>query len=62
VIAPILLVHGGQDRVVPSSHGEWLARRCPSAELWLHPEDGHISILNQCAAAMAWLREHANGG
>ncbi len=62
VIAPILLVHGGQDRVVPSSHGEWLARCCPSAELWLHPEDGHISILNQGAAAMAWLREHANGG
>ncbi len=62
VIAPILLVHGGQDRVVPSSHGEWLARRCHSAELWLHPEDGHISILNQGAAAMAWLREHTNGG
>jgi pimeloyl-ACP methyl ester carboxylesterase len=62
LVAPILLVHGGQDRVVPSSHGEWLARRCPSAELWLHPEDGHISILNQGAAAMAWLRERANGG
>jgi pimeloyl-ACP methyl ester carboxylesterase len=62
VIASVLFVHGGQDRVVPSSHGEWLARRCPSAELWLHPEDGHVSILNQGAAAMAWLREQANGG
>jgi pimeloyl-ACP methyl ester carboxylesterase len=62
VIAPVLLVHGGQDRVVPSSHGEWLSRRCPSAELWLHPEDGHISVLGSSAAAMAWLREHANGG
>jgi pimeloyl-ACP methyl ester carboxylesterase len=61
-IAPILLVHGGRDRVVPSSHGEWLARRCPSAELWLRPDDGHISILNQGAAAMAWLREHAEWG
>jgi pimeloyl-ACP methyl ester carboxylesterase len=62
VIAPVLFVHGGRDRVVPSSHSEWLARRCPSAELWLRPEDGHISILNQGAAAMGWLREHANGG
>ncbi len=62
VIAPVLFVHGGRDRVVPSSHSEWLARRCPSAELWLRPDDGHISILNQGAAAMGWLREHANGG
>jgi pimeloyl-ACP methyl ester carboxylesterase len=62
VTAPTLLLHGGRDRVVPSSHGEWLARRCPSAELWLRPDDGHISILNQSAAAMGWLREPAGRG
>ncbi len=61
VVAPILFLHGGRDRVVPSSHGEWLARRCPSAELWLRPDDGHISALNSGAAAMDWLREHADG-
>ena len=59
-IVPVLFVHGGQDRVVPSSHSEWLARRCPSAQLWLCPEDGHISVLDSSAAAMAWLREHAD--
>jgi hypothetical protein len=47
---------------VPSSHGEWLARRCPSAELWLRPEDGHISILNQSAAAYGVAPEHADRG
>jgi pimeloyl-ACP methyl ester carboxylesterase len=62
VIAPILFVHGGRDRVVPSSHSEWLARHCPSSELWLSPEDGHISVLGSSAAAMEWLREHAGGG
>jgi pimeloyl-ACP methyl ester carboxylesterase len=62
VIAPTLLLHGGRDRVVPSSHGEWLARRCPSAELWLSPDDGHISVLNSAAASMEWLREHADQG
>ena len=56
VITPTLLLHGGRDRVVPSSHGEWLAGRCPSAELWLCPDDGHISILNSSAAALDWLR------
>jgi pimeloyl-ACP methyl ester carboxylesterase len=62
VVAPVLFLHGGRDRVVPSSHGEWLARRCPSAELWLRPHDGHITILNRGASAMGWLQEHADGG
>jgi len=56
VTAPTLLLHGGRDRIVPSAHGEWLARRCPSAQLWMEPEDGHISILTSAVAAMEWLR------
>jgi pimeloyl-ACP methyl ester carboxylesterase len=59
VVAPTLLVHGGRDRVVPSSHGEWLARHCHSAELWLRPEDGHISVLLSGEEALGWLRERA---
>lgn len=55
----VLLLHGGRDRVVPSSHSEWLAARCPAAELRLCPDDGHISILNSSEAALGWLREHA---
>ncbi|MFC6023293.1 alpha/beta fold hydrolase [Plantactinospora solaniradicis] len=59
VVAPVLVLHGGQDRVVPGSHGDWLARRCPSAELRLSPDDGHISVLNSGAAALDWLATHA---
>jgi pimeloyl-ACP methyl ester carboxylesterase len=59
VTVPTLIVHGGQDRVVPSSHGAWLARRIPAAELWLRPADGHISVLDAGADALAWLRERA---
>src|ERR687890_2422366 len=59
VVAPALFLHGGRDRVVPAAHGEWLARRCPRSELWLRPEDGHISVLNHATAAMGWLTEHA---
>ena len=62
VTAPTLLLHGGRDRVVPASHGGWLARRCPSAELRLFPHDGHISVLDGSAAALGWLREHAGRG
>jgi pimeloyl-ACP methyl ester carboxylesterase len=59
VSAPVLILHGGRDRIVPPSHGAWLARRCPSAELRLAPDDGHVSVLTSAPAAMDWLRERA---
>jgi len=58
VIAPVLFLHGGRDRVVPSAHGRWLADRCRYGELWLRSDDGHISVLNSAAAAVDWLAEH----
>ena len=54
--APVLLVQGGQDRVVPPTHGDRLMHNCPSSELWLRPRDGHISILGAVPLAMDWLR------
>jgi pimeloyl-ACP methyl ester carboxylesterase len=59
VSTPVLFVHGAQDRIVPSSHATWLAQRCRTAELWLRPDDGHVSILNSSVTAPDWLREHA---
>ena len=59
VLSASLFVHGGRDRVIPSSHSVWLARRCPSAELWLKPDDGHISVLSSGASALQWLHQHA---
>ena len=56
VVAPTLFLHGGRDRVVPSTHSEWLARHCPSAELWLSADDGHISVLGSATSALEWLR------
>jgi pimeloyl-ACP methyl ester carboxylesterase len=62
VRAPVLLLHGGQDRIVPSAHARWLASRIPSAELWLRPEEGHISVLHSAEAALGWLGEHGSQG
>ena len=60
VTVPVLVFHGGQDRMVPSAHGAWLAARCPDAELWLRPDDGHVSVLGSCGvAALDWLVAHA---
>jgi pimeloyl-ACP methyl ester carboxylesterase len=62
VRAPTLIVHGTGDRMVPSSHGEWLADHCPTAELRLKPGEGHISVLNAAPAALAWLRDQVSPG
>jgi hypothetical protein len=56
----VLICHGGQYRMVPSAHGAWLASHCRNTELWLSPEDGHVSVLSsRGAAALDWLAGHA---
>jgi pimeloyl-ACP methyl ester carboxylesterase len=59
VSTPALFVHGGRDRIVPSSHSEWLAAACPAAELRLSRDDGHVSVLDHASAALDWLNAQA---
>ncbi|MFF2851768.1 alpha/beta fold hydrolase [Streptomyces sp. NPDC058001] len=58
VTAPVLLLHGAQDRIAPVAHARWLADRCASAELRVSASDGHISVLDRAATALTWLTEH----
>ncbi len=60
ITAPVLLVHGEDDRMVPAAHSRWLAARCPGAELRLTPGDGHLSVLHHAAAALTWLAAQAS--
>ena len=62
VTAPVLVVHGDEDRMVPSSHGRWLVDHCPAAELRLYPRDGHVSVLKAMESALEWLRSRAGAG
>jgi pimeloyl-ACP methyl ester carboxylesterase len=55
VAAPVLLVQGGEDRVVPPAHAHHLLGELPRAELWLRPRDGHVSVLDAAPVAMDWL-------
>ncbi len=59
VAAPVLLLHGARDGIVPSAHGEWLAQRPAVAELRLTPDDGHLSVLTGAPSALDWLRAQA---
>ncbi|MFD5893089.1 alpha/beta fold hydrolase [Streptomyces sp. NPDC060366] len=55
VAAPVLLVQGGRDRVVPPAHAGSMLAGLPRAELWVRPDDGHVSVLDTCPSAMDWL-------
>ena len=57
VAAPVLLVQGGEDRIVPPHHADRLLRELPRAELWLRPRDGHVSVLDACPVALDWLAD-----
>ena len=54
VAVPALVLHGTDDRMIPAAHGTWLAGRIPGAELRLRPGHGHISVLRDAPAALAW--------
>ena len=62
IAVPFLLVQGGEDRVVPASHAQWLLAHIPAAELWLRPRDGHVSVLDAVPVAMDWLVATAGAG
>jgi pimeloyl-ACP methyl ester carboxylesterase len=44
IAVPVTIWHGGEDRMVPMAHGEWLAARVPGARAQLRPGEGHLSI------------------
>jgi pimeloyl-ACP methyl ester carboxylesterase len=54
--APVLLLHGTEDRIIPAGHGAWLAAHCPTAELRLCPGDSHFTIVGHAASGLEWLR------
>ena len=51
----MLVVQGGEDRVVPPGHAHFLVSQLKAPELWLRPRDGHISILDAAPVALDWL-------
>ncbi|MER3389399.1 MAG: alpha/beta hydrolase [Microcella sp.] len=61
ITAPVLLLHGDDDRVVPAGHSRWLASALPGSEHWALPEEGHLSVLaaeeRGAEDALQWLAQ-----
>ena len=56
---PVLLIHGGRDRIAPVAHAKWLAAAIPLAELRVLPDEGHVSVLGGAGEALDWLAARA---
>ena len=54
--APVALVYGADDALVPPAHGEWWAARFASAELEVVDGPGHLVVQPAWADVLARLR------
>jgi pimeloyl-ACP methyl ester carboxylesterase len=56
--APVLLLQGVQDLMVPPTHGRWLAARIPGVEAEISDAEGHITLfVGRIPEVHAWLLE-----
>lgn len=44
IVIPVSVWQGGEDRMVPFAHGEWLAAHVPGSRAHLFPDEGHLSL------------------
>ena len=52
---PVAIWQGGQDRMVPFAHGQWLAAEIPTAQAHLYADEGHLSLIMQAERILADL-------
>jgi len=61
VKAPVLILHGRQDRMVPLSRGEELQRRLPNARLEVLDPAGHQFHSEQLATVLPMVADFIDG-
>ncbi len=55
---PVAIWQGDQDRMVPESHGRWLAAHVSGAEAHLLPGEGHLSLITHAGDVLDSVLAH----
>jgi len=58
---PVSVWYGPHDTLVPTGHGEWLARAIPGAKVVVL-DGGHFAIYERLPELLAWLTENVEPG
>lgn len=61
ITVPVAVWYGPHDTLVPTGHGEWLARTIPNAEVVVL-DGGHFAIYDRMPELMAWLTDGSAAG
>lgn len=61
ITVPVAIWQGSEDRMVPFSHGRWLAAHVPTARAHLLEGVGHISLVARLPEILADLTAHSAG-
>jgi pimeloyl-ACP methyl ester carboxylesterase len=56
ITVPVAVWYGPHDTLVPTSHGDWLARTVPAADVVVL-DGGHFAIYDRMSELLAWLSE-----
>ncbi|MFK4083453.1 alpha/beta fold hydrolase [Kribbella sp. NPDC020789] len=59
ITAPVLLLHGTEDHIIPPAHGRWFAANCPTATLQLHEGASHFTIVEHAEEGLTWLAKQS---
>jgi pimeloyl-ACP methyl ester carboxylesterase len=57
ITVPVSVWQGAQDRMVPFSHGKWLAANIPGATVHLDDDQGHLSLWGRIGEILDELAE-----
>lgn len=61
IVVPMSVWQGGQDKMVPFAHGQWLAEALPAPRVHLEAREGHLSLMQSVGNILDDLSDLAEG-